>query len=57
MFLVLATGYAISPLLRGLRQLGKRLVRPTSTGSEDPDPVAMGGPASPGTGEGREDGH
>ena len=56
MFLVLATGYAASPLLRGLRRLGKRLVRSTSTSSADPDPVAMGGPASPQIGEGRADG-
>ena len=42
MFLVLAFGYAASPLIRGFRGLGGRLVRSSASGAREPDQVLVG---------------
>ena len=42
MFLVLAGGYAASPLFRGVRRLGRRVGRPAAAGSPEADPAAAG---------------
>jgi len=50
MFLVLAFGYAASPLIRGIRRLGGRLVRSPSRGSAKAERVALGRAGSRGRG-------
>ena len=56
MFLVLAFGYAASPLARGLRGLGKRFIRAASAGSRESDPAALGRSPSVGSGDGNGNG-
>ena len=53
MFLVLAFGYAASPLIRGFRGLGRRLVR---TGAHQPERVSLRRAGPPGSRDGSGDG-
>ncbi len=52
MFLILAFGYAASPLIRGVRGLGARFVRSAPAGPREPDPASAGPPVAPGRSNG-----